>query len=115
MMSAITNRNKEEEKTQNRISSPLTFSEEAFNAHPENAERILKRATTHHLIYSLCGLILGAVCIIGGLVLFLRGVTGATSWTAKIIGSESNITDAASWGRVVYRWTIYSFNHEICC
>lgn len=47
------------------------------------------------LIYSLGGLVLGLVCIIGGIVLFLHGITGATSWTAKFIGAESSISDAA--------------------
>jgi hypothetical protein len=47
------------------------------------------------LIYSLCGMVLGLVCILGGIVLFLRGVTGATSWTAKLLGAESSMTDAA--------------------
>jgi hypothetical protein len=38
---------------------------------------------TPSLAYSLGGLLLGLGCIIGGIVLFLRGVTGSTSWTAK--------------------------------
>jgi hypothetical protein len=47
------------------------------------------------LIYSICGLVLGLCCIIGDIVLFLRGVTGATSWTASILGARSQISDAA--------------------
>jgi hypothetical protein len=54
-----------------------------------------KRFSLYQLIYSLCGIVLGLVCIIGGIVLFLHGVTGSTSWTAKIIGAESKISDAA--------------------
>jgi hypothetical protein len=49
----------------------------------------------YQFLYSLAGLGLGLVCIIGGVILFLRGVTGSTSWTAKVLGLESNITDAA--------------------
>jgi hypothetical protein len=49
----------------------------------------------YQLIYSLAGLVLGLVCILGGTVLFLNGVVGSTSWTAKILGAESNISDAA--------------------
>ena len=49
----------------------------------------------YHLIYSLAGLLLGCICIIGGIILFLHGVVGSTSWTAKIIGAESHIVDAA--------------------
>ena len=51
--------------------------------------------STHHLIYSLAGLILGLVCVVGGIVLFLNGVAGSTSWTAKMLGAESEISDAA--------------------
>ena len=53
------------------------------------------KATYLQLIYSVGGLILGLACIIGGIILFLRGVTGSTSWTARFIGAESSITDAA--------------------
>jgi hypothetical protein len=49
----------------------------------------------YHLIYSLAGLLLGCICIIGGIILFLHGVVGSTSWTAKIIGAESRVADAA--------------------
>jgi len=54
-----------------------------------------KTIARYHLIYSLAGLFLGCVCIIGGMILFLNGVIGSTSWTAKIIGAESNLVDAA--------------------
>jgi hypothetical protein len=43
----------------------------------------------------MTGLFLGLVSMIGGIVLFLNGVAGSTSWTAKILGNESTITDAA--------------------
>jgi hypothetical protein len=48
------------------------------------------------LINSIMWQFLGLVCILGGLILFLNGVAGSTSWTAKILGAESTITDAAS-------------------
>jgi hypothetical protein len=54
-----------------------------------------KRFSLYQLIYSLAGLVLGLACIVGGIVLFLRGVTGSTSWTAKMIGAESQVSDAA--------------------
>lgn len=50
---------------------------------------------SYNFIYAVLGLVLGLVCIIGGIVLFLNGVVGSTSWTAKILGAESNISDAA--------------------
>jgi hypothetical protein len=52
--------------------------------------------TRYRLVYSICGLVLGLCCIVGGVVLFLRGVAGETSWTAKILGiGQSQISDAA--------------------
>src|SRR5262245_5157477 len=70
-----------------RISLHSTFAEK----NPGTVERLSK----HHLIYSLLGLVLGLVCVVGGIVLFLHGVVGSTSWTAKAFGAESHITDAA--------------------
>lgn len=69
------------------INVPGTFAER----HPQHLERLSK----HQLIYSIAGLALGFVCIIGGIALFLNGVAGATSWTAKVLGAESKISDAA--------------------
>jgi len=46
-------------------------------------------------IYSLLGLVLGLACVAGGMLLFLYGIAGKTSWVAKVIGLESTITDAA--------------------
>jgi len=47
------------------------------------------------LIYSVCGLFLGLACVIGGVALFFGGITGATKWTAKILGASSDVSDAA--------------------
>ena len=60
-----------------------------------NDSRSYKRFSLYQLIYSLCGLILGLVCVVGGIILFLNGIAGSTSWTAKIIGAKSEISDAA--------------------
>jgi nitrate reductase gamma subunit len=54
-----------------------------------------QKFSAYQLIYSICGLILGLACVLGGIVLFLHGVTGSTSWTAKMVGAESQISDAA--------------------
>lgn len=48
-----------------------------------------------HFFYSLVGLMAGLACIIGGIMLFFNGITGSTSWTAKFLGLESSISDAA--------------------
>jgi len=55
----------------------------------------VKKLSKHQLIYSVAGLLLGFVCIIGGIVLFLNGLVGSTSWTAKFFGAESNLNDGA--------------------
>jgi hypothetical protein len=61
---------------------------------PKN-QGILKEILLYKFIYSMTGLLLGLASMIGGIILFLNGITGATSWTAKILGNESIITDAA--------------------
>ena len=54
-----------------------------------------KMMSRFQFIYSLAGLSFGLVCVLGGIVLFLNGISGSTSWTAKIIGAESHLSDAA--------------------
>jgi hypothetical protein len=46
--------------------------------------------------YSVGGLILGFLSIVGGCFLFWAGVAGHTSWTFKALGiAENSINDAA--------------------
>jgi hypothetical protein len=59
------------------------------------SEKFWQQANLYHFVYSLGGLVLGFTSIIGGIALFLHGVTGTTSWTAKILGASSQISDAA--------------------
>ena len=56
---------------------------------------VVQQSIRYKFIYSMTGLVLGLLCMIGGIVLFLYGVSGASSWSARILGSESNLTDAA--------------------
>lgn len=58
-------------------------------------EAFQSQALRYRFIYSMTGLFLGLVSMLGGIVLFLNGVAGSTSWTAKILGNESTLTDAA--------------------
>ena len=58
-------------------------------------KEVWKTALRYQLTYSIAGLALGVICVFGGLVLFVQGVTGSTSWTANVLGLESNISDAA--------------------
>ena len=67
------------------------ISDEFSQKNPEKVEKL----SSHQLIYSMTGLILGIACVIGGVALFLFGVVGNTSWNASILGSTSTITDAA--------------------
>ena len=68
-----------------------------FVPHKENnpSQNFSIMATRFQLVYSLVGQFLGLVCIISGVFLFCNDATGGTSWTAKILGAESRITDAA--------------------
>jgi hypothetical protein len=56
---------------------------------------LLSEAVRGEYGYAKCGLVLGLASIIGGLILCLNGVVGTTSWTAKLLGLESQINDAA--------------------
>lgn len=59
------------------------------------SERIIVEAMRREFWYGLVGLLLGMTSIIGGVVLGIRGVVGATSWSARLLGLESSINDAA--------------------
>lgn len=57
-------------------------------------KEVLLASMKHKFIYSMTGLFLGLISMLGGILLFLNGVAGSSSWTAKILDSESTITDA---------------------
>lgn len=61
----------------------------------ERSVKVSSEVSRLHLIYSLTGLILGLCCVIAGVVLFLHGVTGSTSWISKFVGASNEISDAA--------------------
>lgn len=56
---------------------------------------LLKRSLRQRFIYSMAGLVVGLVCIVGGMALFLNGVAGSATWTAKIMGGDSTLSNAA--------------------
>jgi len=60
-----------------------------------HSAEILKQAVKGEYRYGILGLVLGLATIIGGTILALHGVVGHTSWTAKLIGFESQVNDAA--------------------
>ena len=59
------------------------------------SESLISGAIKWEYAYGMLGLILGLSSIIGGVILGLRGVTGSTSWTAKVLGLQSSVNDAA--------------------
>ncbi len=63
---------------------------------PQNPEdrELWRKAVKFQFIYSIAGLILGLACVIGGIILFLHGITGPlANWTTTLLGI--NISDAA--------------------
>ncbi|TXR54153.1 hypothetical protein [Reinekea thalattae] len=49
----------------------------------------------YQLIYSTIGLVLGLICVLGGIYLFIQGVAGEMNWSLKVFGNESVIANAA--------------------
>jgi hypothetical protein len=58
-------------------------------------ERLHLAGIRYKFYYSTISLIISLVCILVGALLFMLGITGSSSWTAKVLGFESKITDAA--------------------
>ncbi len=57
--------------------------------------KIMELLSRHQLIYSIAGLVLGGIAVIGGIILFFFGITGSTTWVATILGAKSELNDAA--------------------
>jgi hypothetical protein len=86
-----------------RTSTHRPKSESGAHHEPQSTpgSKFADRALLFQFIYSILGLVLGSGCMLIGLVLFLHGVTGSTSWSATILGSGSKLTDAAP-GTVIF-------------
>lgn len=63
--------------------------------HVHTTMSVMSEAVKGEYSYGKLGLLLGISSIIGGVILGLNGVAGSTSWTAKLLGLESSINDAA--------------------
>ena len=61
---------------------------------PKDRE-VAQQVARQQFVVSIMGLIVGVICIVAGVFLFVRGIQGSTSWTAKFIGTESQLADAA--------------------
>lgn len=64
----------------------------------EMSEETKQMAIRYQFMYSVLGLFLGLMCMILGTFLFFNGVGGSTSWTAKILGMNSQLSDAGPGG-----------------
>ena len=54
-----------------------------------------KLALLFEFLYSTLGLITGVIFLVAGVILLVHGVGGTTSWTATVLGLESELSDAA--------------------
>jgi hypothetical protein len=50
--------------------------------------------------------------MIGGIILFLYGVLGSTTWTAEFLGAKSEIVDAAPRSHSIYRRVVSCLLHK---
>ena len=54
-----------------------------------------REVTRYEFTYSMWGLVAGVLLALVGVVLLIHGVAGSASWTTKVLGAESEISDAA--------------------
>jgi len=81
--------------TSSPISRPTQEPNTPAKTNDSSTERVIAQAIKGEYLYATLGLILGLAAIIGGVILGLNGVAGSTSWTAQLIGLQSEINDAA--------------------
>ena len=59
----------------------------------KHSDDLVEKVSKHQLIYSIFGLVLGIACILGGVMLFLKGVTGKMGWSANFKSVKRNNTE----------------------
>jgi len=59
------------------------------------SENYWHSATKYQFWYSTVGLVIGTLCVLSGVILFLHGVGGTTNWTTSVLGAKSELSDAA--------------------
>ncbi len=76
---------------------PCSLEFDSTSAHSllKSDRGFFRKANAYEFWYAVFGLVVGVICVIAGLALFLNGVTGSTSWTARVLGAESKLSDAA--------------------
>ncbi len=78
-----------------KVLNTIDASDIVFGGKNSASERLIAAALDREYYYAMLGLVLGLLSIVGGIILFLKGVAGSTSWTANVLGLESKLTDAA--------------------
>ncbi|TOB48308.1 hypothetical protein CGK04_23030 [Vibrio parahaemolyticus] len=80
--------------------------------------RTLQKALAkYQLIYSILGLFIGLCCVIGGIFLFVQGISGEINWSINMLEMDSNLMDAAPGvvlfivGLLVIVFTRFKFKH----
>ena len=58
-------------------------------------EPVLVVATRNELAYSISGLAIGGLALVGGIVLFYLGISGDANWSVNILGFQSKLVDAS--------------------
>jgi len=83
------------DSTHSLVARPTPGSQTQESHAPSHSAILLGQAVKWEYIYGVSGLVLGLSSIVGGSILGLNGVAGSTSWTASLLGLESQINDAA--------------------
>ena len=66
-----------------------------FTVSPEKSTEMVEDVIKKQYKYSQSGLFCGLLCIFGGIVLFILGVTGSVEWLFNLFGLESKVINAA--------------------
>lgn len=84
---------------------------------PSTSDQTQATLAKYQFLYSIMGAVLGLFAIVGGIYLFIQGITGSTTWDLKIFEAHSNISNAAPGavlfivGLFIIFITRYSFKH----
>ena len=73
-----------------------------------------KDALRYKFIYSMSALIIGLCCILGGMILFILGMSGTMSWTIGAFGMKSSIADAAPGASLFIVGLFYVYMTRFC-
>jgi hypothetical protein len=60
-----------------------------------SSSEVIREAIQNEYRYSRLGLVLGLICILAGVALFVNGVAGTTNWTVEVMGLSWKLNDAA--------------------